>query len=107
MVATAGGWQRCRAAFGVYKTIRRNRSTAVAVAMSRLKQQLQMDLLEAAVTAVVMAGTACNEGGRRTEQGRWASGEALLCPDTFVTMRSRAGTTFELQTTRLTPWSRC
>ena len=46
---------------------------AAAVAMSRLKQQMEKDLLNAAVTAVVMAGTACG-GARRTEQralGKW------------------------------------
>ena len=69
-----GGWQRCRAAFGVYKTIRRNRSTAAAVAMSRLKQQMAQDLLNAGVTALVMASTACVDSARRTEQralGKW------------------------------------
>lgn len=75
MVATTGGWKRCRAAFGVYRAIRRNRGTTAAVAMSRLKQQMEKDQLDAVATAVVMACTASDEGaGRRTEQralGKW------------------------------------
>ena len=79
MVASTGGWQRCRAAFGAYKTIRRNRSTLAAVTMSRLKQRMEQDQLDAAITAVVLAGTACEKEERRTEQrclGKWR-GSAL------------------------------
>ena len=74
MADATGGWQRCRAAFGVYKTIRRNRSTAAARAIDRLKQQMENDLLDAGVTAVTLAATACDESARRTELralGKW------------------------------------
>ena len=107
MVAGTGGWQRCRAAFGVYKTIRRNRSTAAAVAMSRLKQQMEKDLLNAAVTAVVMAGTACG-GARRTEQralGKWRG--STLSGYLRNDEKSRKDAFRAFQTTGSTHWSCC
>ena len=80
MVAGTNGWQRCRAAFCIYKTIRRGRSTAATAAMSRLKQRLEQEQLNAAVTAMVLVGTgACEKAERRTEQrclGKWR-GSAL------------------------------
>ena len=76
MVASQRGWQQCRAAFAVYKTIRRSRtcSTASATILSRLQQQLQQDQLDAAVVASLLASTAVEETTRRTEiraLGKW------------------------------------
>mgnify|MGYP002629707147 CR=1 FL=1 len=81
MVAVCGAagperWSRLRAAFGVYKTIRRQRTAAGALALCQLQQKLQEQQLDAAAAAVALV--ACEDskekGARRTEVralGKW------------------------------------
>jgi len=107
MVASQRGWQRCRAAFAVYKTIRRSRSTAAATILSRLQQQLQQDQLDAAVVASLLASSAAEDTNRRKETralGKWRGStlsgylrnDEKSCRDNFRTSDNRLSTLVSL-----------
>jgi hypothetical protein len=73
--AAPGHWSRMRAAFAVYKTIRRQRNAAGVRALCQLQERLLREQLDAASAVVVLVTQAAkDEAPRRTEQralGKW------------------------------------